>query len=487
MDKLDRVRGVLQEELGDGRLEGIAADHPLLRSGLINSLEIVSVTLALEAGFGIKIPAAAANPENFADLNAIVRLVESLKSGAHRPLTTGRRHALAESLYAALRRPFLLCLCFVLAALAIDGAIRLLIAGPLAADYREFVEDGHRLYPVAGNHSQDDFEFAVSQHRILRPTPTGDTWRVAVFGDSGTIGSWMSWQDSIAAQTAAELHRTSGAVEMFNLAYFIRAFPKDMMILGAILKQSGGKLPFDAVVLTLSDEYFSRPHFEHSASSYAHLSINADLLMQLAPILAAEHRPLLERMAKEYKRKGARLSNPILAQLQRYSALFHYGAYIRDVLNRSIYAPLGKPKFTWRDEFARGTTPMFDPVPPRPPRRDSVAFNGLAPDELDGDVVKLLQALLEGLAQQGIPVVLYLEPTAPREWQAYLAPPRGTVTTPQVLANLCAPPACRIADARWVLSGTQFSDSLAHYTKSGNAVIAGVIADALRLVGPAKP
>ncbi|MBI4985086.1 MAG: hypothetical protein HZC24_07020 [Rhodocyclales bacterium] len=489
MHTLDRVRSVLQGELGDGRLEGVAADQPLLRSGLINSLEIVSVTLALEAGFGIKIPAAAANPENFADLNAIARLVDSLKSGAKQPLTMGgqRQHRLAASLFAALKRPLLLGLCFVLAALAIDGAIRLLIAGPFADDYRDFAEDGHRLYPVAGNHSQDDFEFAVSQHRILRSPPTDSTWRVAVFGDSGTIGSWLPWQDSIAAQAAAALRATGGAVELFNLAYFIRALPKDMMILGAVLKQSGGRLPFDAVVLTLSDEYFSRSHFDHSARSYAHLSLNADLLMQLKPLVAAAYHPLLDRMVSAYKRQGKRLGNPVVARLQKHSALFHYSAYIRERLNRDVYAPLGKPKFAWRDEFARGTQPMFDPVPPRPPRRDPVEFNGLAPEELDNDVVALLQAMLEGFAQRGIPVVLYLEPTAPKEWQAYLAPPRGSVTTAQVLAKVCSPPACRIADARWLLSGTQFTDSLAHYTKSGNAAIAAVVAEALRLARPTQP
>lgn len=481
MDKLARVRTILQGELGKTRLEGISVDHPLLRSGLINSLEIVSVTLALEAGFGINIPAAAANPQNFSDLNAIVRLVESLESGPNQQAIkeSRRQHPLAASLLAALKRPALLGLTFLFFALAVDWSIRVLIDGPLAADYRTFSEDGRRLYPIAGNHSQDDFEFAVGQHRILRADPRSEAWRVAVFGDSGTIGSWMSWEDSIIAQTTTVLSKSAGGVELFNLAYYIRSLPKDMMILGSVLKRSEGSLPFDAVVLTLSDEYFSRPHFDHSASSYPHLSFNAYLLAQLRPLLGAEHGALLDKMAAEYKRKGARLSNPLRAWLQKHSSLFHYSGYIRDLLNRKIYAPLGKPKFERAKELARGTTPMFDPVPERPPRDFSLEFNGIPDGELDGDVVMLLQALLAGLKRDGIPVVLYLEPIAPQEWQPYLNVAPGRTTTIQLLSNVCSPPACRMADARWILSGNQFSDSLAHYTKSGNAAIAQVVAKSL--------
>lgn len=480
MKDVETIRTVLQAELGDSRLDGIAVDHPLLRSGLINSIEIVSVTLALERAFEIRIPASAANPDNFASLNAISDLVHKLRSGGKALAKVGdEQHPLASSLLAALRRPLLLLISALVFAVLFDAGIGALCDGPLAPSQAGFTEGDARLYPVSGSHSQEDFAFAVSRHRIVRHNPGAGTWRIAFLGDSGTHGTWLPADQALPAQTEALLRdRRSGPVEVYNLAYFVTSLPKDMMILGTLLRESDKALPFDTLVLTLADEYFSRPHFENTAASYHHLSLNAHLLRDLSGFLGVEHEPLLARLAQGLKSRGAKLNRQPRDWLRFHSALFHYGPFIREALDRAIYRPAGKPRHDWAKEIALGSTPLMDPVPAHPPPRYQLAFNGVPRDEIENDVVGLLRVLVAKMERLGIPVVIYLKPKAPREWRSdFDRPQPGTLSTLEILRGICQAPACRVADARWVLSGNQFTDSLAHYTRAGNRDIAAVVAD----------
>ena len=480
MEDVEQIRSVLQAELGDSRLDGIAADHPLLRSGLINSIEIVSVTLALERAFEIRIPAAAANPENFASLNAIGDLVDKLRSG-DRAFTrvADEQHPLAASLRAALRRPLLLLAVALVFAVLFDAAIGALCEGPLAKSYMAFTETDTRLYPVSGRHSQEDFAFAVSRHRIVRHNPGTGTWRIAFLGDSGTHGTWLPAEQALPAQTEAILRdRHAGPVEVYNLAYFVTSLPKDMMILAALLKESGKGLPFDTLVLTLADEYFSRPHFENAAASYHHLSLNAHLLRDLSGFLGTEHESLLAGLAQDLKSRGAKLNRQPRDWLRFHSALFHHGPFIRETLDRAIYRPAGKPRHDWAKEIALGSRPLMEPVPTHPPPRYQLAFNGVPRNEVENGVVDLLRALVAKLDRAGIPVVIYLKPKAPREWRPHFDRlPPGSLSTREILRDICQAPGCRVADARWALSGNQFTDSLAHYTPVGNRDIAAVVAD----------
>lgn len=488
MEDVETIRTVLQAELGDSRLDGIAADHPLLRSGLINSIEIVSVTLALERAFEIRIPAAAANPENFASLNAIGDLVHKLRSGGKAlPKVEDEPHPLAASLLAALRRPLLLLAAALVFAVLFDAAIGALCNGPLAHSEAEFTEGDARLYPVSGSHSQEDIGFAVSRHRIVRHNPGAGTWRIAFLGDSGTHGTWLPADQALPAQTEAILRdRHAGPVEVYNLAYFVTSLPKDMMILAALLKESGKGLPFDALVLTLADEYFSRPHFEYTATSYHHLSLNAQLLRDLSGFLGTEHESLLAGLAQDLKNRGAKLNRQPRDWLRFHSALFHHGPFVSETLDRAIYRPVGKPRHDWAKEIALGSKPLMDPVPAHPPPRYQLAFNGVPRDEVDNRIVGLLRALVAKVEQVGIPVVIYLKPKAPREWRPHFdRPPAGTIETREILQDICRPPACRMADARWVLSGNQFTDSLAHYTHTGNGDVAAVVADEILRTGAA--
>ena len=470
--------------MGDRRLDGLDARHPLLQSGLINSLELVGVTMALERGFGISIPATAASPENFADLEAITGLISGLREGRLPGSQDSdfAQHPLAASLLRALRRPIWLLVSFVVFLGAFDALIVYLHQGPLKPAYDAFMEQGERLYPVSGAHSQDDLAFSVSQHRIIQSRDAG-AWNVAFLGDSGTHGSWVKSRFSLPAQTEKILARAGGAVAVQNLAFYIPSLPKDMMILQAIVSSAGGKFPADAVVLTMSDEYLSREHFQSSLSSYPHLALNSGLLADFGGFLGAENSAGLQSISADFRRQARKLRSPVMDWLRLHSALFHYGPYIREVLNRKIHAPLGRPKYVWATELARSGKPFADPVPATPPRRFGLRYLGLSKDDVHAETLQLTRALLTRLDRLGIPVVIYIKPVGPREWQRALEQAAmGTLSSRTLLAQACRPERCRFADARWVLSGNQFTDTLAHYSVSGNEKIAGVVADALLAV-----
>lgn len=58
----------------------IAADEPLLSSGLIDSFNLMDLALYVEDTFGVRIEDTELNPDTFDTLNQLSRLIESRKS-----------------------------------------------------------------------------------------------------------------------------------------------------------------------------------------------------------------------------------------------------------------------------------------------------------------------------------------------------------------------------------------------------------------------
>jgi acyl carrier protein len=161
---IEAIRTAAAGALEDRRLDGVAADTSLVRSGIVSSLEIVVLAAALEERFELHIPAAQVTLQNFDTLRGMAVLVQT--GGGHSaslddPATRAEGGFLRASAAAAIRRPVLLValtLCFLT---LLDAGLGAVMRGPMAERHHAFLEDGQRLYPVGGSYSQDDLAFSV--------------------------------------------------------------------------------------------------------------------------------------------------------------------------------------------------------------------------------------------------------------------------------------------------------------------------------------
>jgi acyl carrier protein len=72
---LAAIRRFVVLEFRDGRSEGLAADTPLVTSGIVDSAGILHLIDWLEQTFAIRIEDEAVSAENFDTLEALARLV----------------------------------------------------------------------------------------------------------------------------------------------------------------------------------------------------------------------------------------------------------------------------------------------------------------------------------------------------------------------------------------------------------------------------
>ena len=200
------IRDTITVSLGDDRLNGIGPDDPLVRSGIISSLELVVVVLGLSDHFAVDIPDSVVTIDNFDTLSTLARRLAKLKQSqvpAGLQSDDDTWTFPLSSLFRALRRPVTLVFLVVVFLVFLDVVLMAVMKGPLADSYRVFLENGERLYPVSGGYSTDDLLFSVSQHKIARSSGARFP-RVAVLGDSGTIGSWVTFDEAIPAIDAAK-------------------------------------------------------------------------------------------------------------------------------------------------------------------------------------------------------------------------------------------------------------------------------------------
>ena len=474
---IEEVRACVAAVVGSAQVAQLAADAPLVETGLVSSMELVAVAAAIEQQFGIAVPAAAVTVANFNTLAALARMIERLRLGARvaaAPADTVDRPVL-QSLAACLRRPIWLAFLIAAFSVSLDFTLGKIMRGSLAGRYAQFLEFGHRLYPVSGGYSTDDLGFAVAQHHILRAT--GGEPRVAVFGDSGTIGSWVHYHEAIPAVVQATLRPRFPRVEVYNLAHYMQSLTKDVTILEATLQGSQGKFPFDVAVFTLGDQYFNHAFMDMLLGRVPFLSLNKELFLsytrRLPPQLQRDWDSLYDALA----RADAKQRSAVGSWLQRKSAMYHYAPFFRYFVNELPFFKLTNPNYNFHGQFALGNRPLF-PEPLHEPPAKIPADTGIPNSEFDQRLYNLLDATIGLLERNDIPIVLFLKPEAPREWRRFFQKV-GDRDARNVAEDMCRDRRCVIADARWALTGQQFTDSLAHYTPEANALVGNVLADAV--------
>jgi hypothetical protein len=436
-------------------------------------MEIVVIVLALEKHFSISIPDSDVTLDNFATLGRLTALIQARTEGrALAPQAAVAVHVLMKSLARVMRRP-LLALTLVAALLVgFEALLPVLMQGPLAGAYHRFLEKGRRLYPTAGGHSQDDLSFAVGNHEILY-TRLQDRPRVIVFGDSGTVGSWLPASQAPAAYMQAELRKTLPHARVYNLAYFMPSVLKDFMILEAILERTGGNPPFEAVVFTLGDSHLSLDYREHQLTKVPFIPLNHHLLQNFLNRMLGQDARRYAPIISDLARADQEHHNFFTRWAKFHSSLYHYGPFLRQLLDTALYYPLDQIE----REYIIGAKPLFEQTPEQPPE-DVAITRGVRKGNLDKPILKLFTKGIDWLRSHGVKVVIYIEPRGPKKWRRLYSEPDGRDAY-VIAQHICASGRCEVVDLRWSLSGDQFTDNVAHYTKQGNQVLGRAVGLAL--------
>jgi hypothetical protein len=456
------VRAVLGEALGDPRLATVGAAEPLLRSGVVTSIELVGVLVEIERHFGVTIPASAAPQMSIA---SIVRALGGEPAAAGRD-PSPEPDAMLRRLRAAARRPAIFVASIVVCLFVLDLAVRRLVEGPLAADYREFVEGGRRLYAFSGAFSQDSFRFALAHHEIsaeISAAPPVEELRVGVFGDSGTIGSFVAADEAIPARMEAALRAGGTPAKVYNLAWYGRLLPKDFMLLEGVWDR-----PLSVVVLTLSDDHLRKSTTRAWIDTYRHITFNWDLLDRFKDRLPAGEQAPFRHVLGRLRRADLIHQGPLRRLEYGELAILPYQPFLRYLVTvRWLPAPF---ESSMRDDMTavgQRRVALSDPPPGMPPE--------LTPADLDRAQIKMLRSVIRLLQRRGVRVLLYTEPVAPRGWRVDRA-----LTAASVAERLAGETGSLFVDQSWALDAGDFTDSLSHFTPDANRRIGEALAQAIR-------
>lgn len=455
------VRAVLEEALGDPRLGGVGADTPLLRSGVITSIELVSVLVDVEKRFGVTIPQNAAPQLSIA---GILRAV-----GGEAPVGAIDAGPPAGTWLAALgrasRRPAILLVAAIATFFAIDLTVRALVEGPLAGEYRAFTEEGRRLYAWSGAFSQDSFQLALRHHAITAAPPKTDgELRVAVFGDSGTIGSFVSAADAIPAAVEDSLRATGTRARVFNLAWYGRLLTKDLMLLEAIWDR-----PIDVVVFTISEDHIRRSMSTTWVERYRHISFNASLLASFLERLPPDEQAPFREILARLRRADLRQQGPLRRFEHEHLALVAYQPFLRWLATvRFLPARFQSAMRADMTTVGQRRCALEDPPARLPP--------DLTEADLDRAQIDMLRSAIRLLQKRGVRTVLYVEPFGPREVRPAQSP---ALTAASVIAELARETGSTFVDQTWALGRPDFIDTLNHFTPDANRRIGEAIARAI--------
>lgn len=288
---IEEIKKVINETVGEDRTATLTEDDYLVQGGVISSLEIVTIGLALEKRYGISIPDNQLTVANFATLSTLADMVKRLCENASGTATAATEwHDTATdgvllqwvkgSLTRCFRYPISMLIVIACMICLTDQAIlpKVMAHGVIGEEYDKFREHGARLYPSSGGWAQDSLLNAVEWHEIITHPMRGAKPAIAFFGDSGTVGSFVRPEDAPPAQAEFFLRGKFPKAKVYNLAFFMRALAKDVMIIEALLEKNDGKLPFDTVILTLCDAYYHIDAQRGFYSAVPYFSLNRRLL-----------------------------------------------------------------------------------------------------------------------------------------------------------------------------------------------------------------
>jgi acyl carrier protein len=475
--EFSEIRHAIEYALGRSSSKLEDPDFPLVESGFVSSLDLITISVALEKQFEIDIPDSAIAPEQFRSLRTLSQLVATRRGGDSAflaNLSNDSASWFGANLTAAFRRPFWLVAGFIAAVLILDFSIESLGKSELVERLvPEYVDGNKRLYPAGLGHMHEDFDYNVSQHRVAI-AKQHDGLKIGIFGDSGTIGSYTYADTSMPGYLESLLQERFPNVRTYNLAFWQQSLIKDVMILQSVREQNGGKAPFDVVLLTLGDAYFDKAHMRRILGNVPYFGMNVDLFGRYIEGLNSTEPGRYGQIVDTLQDNRRKFFAFQEINLKRHSGLYHYAPIANYIWEKYVTTPFRKtqPQLIWSHTV--GGAPMYSAVPADPDSK--LNFDaGLSESTYDETLQSLLVETIVSLQADGVAVILYLKPVMPNEWRGRYTK-RGQIFAIDIAQDIAQQFDVDVVDTRWVLSGTQFSDTLAHYTVPGNRIIAEHVA-----------
>jgi hypothetical protein len=205
------------------------------------------------------------------------------------------------------------------------------------------------------------------------------------------------------------------------------------------------------------------------------LHVNRDLLADFAARLPAESRRPFGSVAGDLDAAGTGPVAHLDRGFKRATAISHYAPFFRYFVDELPFIESLNPSYDFDGQFRMGRMSLYSPVPETPPASFTQNLNQGVPEaNFDERMRSMLNATISFLRERGVKVVIYLKPKGPKEWRgSYAAVGR---TAADVAQEICSGGQCAVVDERWSLSGTEFTDSLAHYQAGANQRMAAGIA-----------
>ena len=491
-DLIEKIRKTIINTLEDQSFDYIGINDPLIQSGLICSLNIIQVTLALEGKFNISIPDSEITVSNYYSFQTLANKIAEIKYGSRQQYQTEFIDSkFFNSFSSSLKKPISIIFLLIIFLAGIDFTVFGLIKGPMQKKYCEFYENGNRLYPSAGTYSQRDYSFAVSQHKIIGNIDT-ESPRIGIFCDSGTIGSFVPFNESLSYFAEKEIQKYIPNTSVFDLSFWGTVLIKDLMILEAVIEQMDGEIPFNIVVFTISDNYFNRPFQRSQFDYYLHLPHNRKLFASFTKRFAGNdllpYKSISSDLLNAYKDqlirpKHQKHSRNIIRHLFGFTSLCRYGPFIREQAYKSL-SKIFNRKFgsnTLEESYEIGKQELYPFILDSIPKNFKMHDKGIDKKNLDVRVITILEDVIDKLKKQNIQVILYLKPIAPAEWENLISGFKD-ITAYDIAYELSDKHGFKIADFRWALNGNQFSDDVSHYNRSGNQVLGEELANVIRKV-----
>lgn len=447
--------------LGENRLEQIPPDECLLRSGVITSIELVTVVVGLEKHFGVSIQ----QSDFTVDSLTLYRFYELVGGKPDEVTRAGSGVSPNGGQVNRIKFPVAVFFSAMIAFLILDFCVEIAMESVLSDSYSAFLENGERLYPFSGSFSHDDFNFAIKHHRIN--TNAGNaTTSILFFGDSGTIGSYLPAALSIPAFT----ERNLSDVQIHNLAWYGRLLPKDLMILELAWDHD-----FDIVVFTLGADYFNRENVNAWIDAYPHVSFNWQSFDAFSRRIPDAQKEPFDRSLSKLHTADTRHFGPFWRTAYRFLALTHYRPFLQynimfNILPDRFISDMKYELLFKRDERVFATS---IPTTLRP---------GLWRQDIDQDQLDLLEQTIVLLSERGTKTVLFIEPAGPSDWPHAYGDNR--IPIEQVLLSLAERTGALVIDMSWAIESVEFMDSNAHYTAKANERLGVEIANTIRpLIG----
>ncbi|MBF0502548.1 MAG: hypothetical protein HQM09_20590 [Candidatus Riflebacteria bacterium] len=454
---LDSLRQVLNEALGDNRFINIPADQSLLWNGSISSIEFVMVIASLEKRFGISLRNMDTSPANF----TLSHILNQMQGNETLEITPVPPAVSRSGLTAAIRYPSHVFAVAVIIFIFLNIVVAASMQSFLARAYSAFLEEGQRLYPYAGNFSQDDFAFAVKHHRIsddsLEKRPTA-----LLMGDSGTMGFFLPASQSIAACIENNLAGT----RIQNLAWCGNLIPKDLMLLEAAWDHQ-----FDLVIFTVGRNYFSRLRVAKSTAALRHCSVSWPLFEQFSKRIPQNQRGPFDRYLRSLKSADLWHFGPLRRLSFALFPIMHYQPYFRYLFTMKWLPDYFISDMRWSAQYE-----LQERALEKSP--SGIQDSGVLTQDLDQDQLQILEQTILLLAQRNVKTLLYIEPFAPASWPHIVS--GSALSMASIMDGVAQRTGAKVVDLSWSLEAADFTDSAQHYTASACLRLGAMLASSIQ-------